>query len=932
MPPEKTPFYDPVPPTYDEALASGSRRGHSWGQSRSSVDEGDADETEQQSLLQQAENAAGPSRTLHGYRPPTAETEDETSSIGSESDIDDGEEAAQIRREMHEMEIEEPSRPRGSVWGKRIPFSLSLPKWKWSWRPRLPRLRIQLHSRAAEPASNENENENQVNAETRQWEWPRVNSMTMIIVFARLVALFVVLGFVYFLFASGFFNGFDTPLPGGMRFDPEKLKQFLQSDIDPLRMRASVLHYSHYAHIAGTEGDYATALDVQSMFGRANLEQIKLDEFYAYVNYPRKDGRTVQVLDKDGKTPIWTAKLDEEERGGETAGRQTYAFHGLSKSGDVKGPLIYANYGSRDDFQKLADNNIDMRGAIALVRYYGTQTDEALKVKAAELAGFAACITYSDPADDGFLNGDVAPMGPYMPDDGVHRGSVSLKGWVMGDVLTPGWESKKESQRVRIEDAAGLVKIPSLPLAWRDAKVLLQHLKGHGQKVPDEWRGGVPEVDEWWTGDSKSPIVRLQNEQDEIERQPIWNVYGRIEGMEQSTKSIILGNHRDTMAFGATQPHSGTAIMIELARIFGNLRNRGWRPLRTIEFMSWDAAAYNTIGSTEYVEQALDAPSSLRENAYAYINLDAAVSGPNFQANGSPILERALVRALERVIDPNTNVSLKHGWKSRGSKLEGLAGGSDFVPFQHAAGTSSMDLQFAGASVPFGSSYDNFNLVEQVIDPNFVYHSLMGQVVGFLLLDLADRAIMPFDVVGYSRRLISWVHDLETWAQKQQGSKGGASVISFKELRDAAELVKSSAEEFEKWELEWDHSVLTSNGFEANGLGLQRIIYNDKMAAFESALLDLEYGGGVSIPSLLLLLYLHLHNAEHSLQIPNRTQFKHVVFGPQKWSTYDVSLFPAIRDTVEAGDWDLARLITSKTAAILRRAATVLQLGNPSTQ
>ncbi|KAG5926944.1 hypothetical protein E4U53_002958 [Claviceps sorghi] len=907
MPSEKTPFYDPVPPTYDEALAaSSSLRDHGWEQPRSPIDEADADQTEDQSLLYQAESAAGPSRSNRQHRPPRADSDDELSLLGSESDVEDDEEAFQIRREMQEMEIEEPSRRRESIWSKRIPFSLSLPKWKWSWRPRLPRIRLQLLSRAAGTTSSEDENGVQTDAEVRRWEWPRVNSMTVIIVFARLVALFVVIGFIYFLAASGLFSGIDTPLTGGSRFDPEDLRHFLQANIDPLRMRASVMHYSHYAHIAGTEGDYATALDMQSMFGRAKLEQIKLDEFYAYVNYPRQDGRKVEILDKDGQRPVWTAKLDEEERGGETAGRQTYAFHGLSKAGDVKGPLIYANYGSRDDYQKLRDWGIDTNGAIALVRYYGTQTDEALKVKAAELAGFAGCIIYSDPADDGFVKGDVAPKGGYMPDDGVHRGSVSLKGWVMGDVLTPGWESRKSTQRVRIEDATGLVKIPSLPLAWRDAKVLLQHLKGHGQKVPDLWRGGVPGVDEWWSGDSRSPFVRLQNMQDEIERQPIWNVYGRIEGMEQSGKSIILGNHRDTMAFGATQPHSGTAVMIELARIFGILKSRGWRPLRTIEFMSWDAAAYNTIGSTEYVEEALDAPSSLREKAYAYINLDAAICGTDFQASGSPILERALIRALGRVVDPFHNVSLKHEWESRKSKLQGLGGGSDFVPFQHVAGTSSMDLRFAGGSAPLGSSYENFNLVEQVIDPSFAYHALMGQVVGLLLLDLADRAVMPFDVVTYSRRLVSWVRDLETWAHKQKGSKEGASRIPFQELRDAAELVKRNADEFERWELEWDHSVLTSNGYEAHSLGVQRLRYNDKMAAFETALLDLEYGGG----------------------IPNRTQFKHVVFGPQKWSTYDISVFPAIRDTIEAGDWDLARLITSKTAAILRHAATVLQLGN----
>jgi N-acetylated-alpha-linked acidic dipeptidase len=62
------------------------------------------------------------------------------------------------------------------------------------------------------------------------------------------------------------------------------------------------------------------------------------------------------------------------------------------------------------------------------------------------------------------------------------------------------------------------------------------------------------------------------------------------------------------------------------------------------------------------------------------------------------------------------------------------------------------------------------------------------------------------------------------------------------------------------------------------------------------------------------------------LQIPNRTQFKHVVFGPQLWSGYDEAFFPAIRDTIEAKDWALAEKTIAKTAEILRNAAAVLTI------
>lgn len=93
----------------------------------------------------------------------------------------------------------------------------------------------------------------------------------------------------------------------------------------------------------------------------------------------------------------------------------------------------------------------------------------------------------------------------------------------------------------------------------------------------------MPDIEEWWSGNLSSPTVHLKNEQDEDERHPIWNVMARITGIEQGEKSIIVGNHRDSWDFGGVDPGSGTAVLLEVARIFGDLVSKGWRPLRTIE-------------------------------------------------------------------------------------------------------------------------------------------------------------------------------------------------------------------------------------------------------------------------------------------------------------------------------------------------------------
>lgn len=868
---EKSQYKPPPPvPSYEEAT-----RGYTYSNNNASsssasnpdsrppaspIDTRPDSETEAQGLLSSSRR---PPTTTSRYQPPRVDSDDEdgASDWTLESDHEDDPEhdgsdrgGARTRREMEELEIEDPlngsaggSSSRSSrslLWRKR----LALPNWKWRWR--IPRMTVRLPRQSdnvaagsgssADPEAGEGESAaTQTIRERLRESMPHINSTAAFILIGRLLGLTIVGVFLYLVFMSDLFTSMSRRV-GGQMFDPEAVRQHVVMSIDTGRMRDTLKHYTSYAHIAGTEGDWGLAKNVFTHFRQCGLDEVDEDVYNVYLNFPTKDGRAVQIMSEDGKNAIWSAKLEEPELGLESAGHQTYAFHGHSKSGDVKGHLIYANYGSREDFKKLKDMGIDTNGAIALVRYYGTQGDRALKVKAAELAGFAGCLIYSDPADDGFLKGDVAPAGRYMPADGVQRGSVSLMSWVVGDVLTPGWESKPGLPRMKLEQTAGLVRIPSLPLAWRDAQVLLQHIQGMGQPVTEAWHGGVPDV-EWWTGNSSSPIVRLKNEQDEQEQTPIWNIYGKIAGIEQTEKSIIIGNHRDAWSFGATDPNSGTAIMLEVVRVFGDLVARGWRPLRSIEFMSWDAEEYNLIGSTEYVEGRVD---ELRKNAFAYVNLDTAVSGSEFHAAGSPVFRKLLARVLDRVEDPNFNSTLRALWDGRNGELEGLGAGSDYVAFQDIAGTSSIDLHFDGPMHPYHSSYDNFDWMSRVGDPGFVYHTLLARVLSLIILELCDRPVLPFDMSNYSSSLEKYVGDLMKWVESLKIQ----DKVDLSPVRDAVQEVKTAVEEFEKWEDEWERAIIHSNGWEANGVTRSRIAYNTRMAAFETALLDLEPGGGVSCP------------------------------------------------------------------------------------
>ena len=805
-------------PTYEEAITSRPSSSQSFfGPSETSHD------AERQGLLGRRESQSS------DYEASTAESA--RSSLDFPPSSHEGSSRASLqalRRDMEQMNMLEPGESesghrslRANLLSKRFTsLTHSLSSINLPFRQYLPSLD---YIRALIPS------------------WPKNFQLNWILV-GRLFALFLVMSLAYLLFVSDLFI---VGRRRGMQiYDPESVRMFLQEHINETRISQYAEHATRFDHIAGTKGNFKLAQWVEDLFHQASLEMVDLERFDVYLNYPKKGGRRVAIVEPPDKA--WEALIEEEPLYTDPPREQTLVFHGHSRSGNVTGPLIYANYGSREDFQKLKEAGIDLQGSIALVRYYGSQGDRALKVKAAELAGAIGCIIYSDPAEDGFRKGDVFPGGRYMPKDGVQRGSVALTAWVVGDVLSKGFASLPgEAKRDSKDHNPGLNNIPSIPLAWRDAKELLRALRGHGKELikspsdqtGEDWVGGVPDV-EWWTGDQSSPVVHLKNDQDEEERQPIYNVIGRITGLEQPEKSIFVGNHRDAWAFGAADPGSGTAVFLEVVRIFGELRKLGWAPLRTIEFASWDAEEYNLIGSTEHVESRMD---DIRRNGFAYLNVDAAVVGTDFKPAGCPVFEKVLLHVLDRVYDPTSNVTLRSIWDNSNQTVQGLGAGSDYVAFQHMAGTSSLDLSFGGPPYPYHSVYDNYDWMRLFGDPDFKYHKVLAQTWALLIFEMADSPVLPFDFKGYARAVKGYVEDLDMYVRAKDPSH---DALDLQLLYDAAEEFAQNAHEFHEFDQAWSDADFGRGGLETNIMAIKRMSHNTRMANFETNLLDVD--GGVS--------------------------------------------------------------------------------------
>jgi hypothetical protein len=213
-------------------------------------------------------------------------------------------------------------------------------------------------------------------------------------------------------------NGF------GAQFNPEWVRGTALSAVEGWRIEKDVEYITSYDHIGGTKGSYVLGQWIEGKFKEAHMDTYTHDEYWVYMNYATKDGRSVAIVDPPDKR--WVAKLEEPSVFNPPK-PQTPAYHGMSASGNVTGPLIYVNYCDKKDFKRLEDSDIRVQGAIALCRQYGTQPDLAMKIRAAQDAGCVGVLVYSDPADDGFKKGNSWPDGTYRPAESVQRGSVLLR-------------------------------------------------------------------------------------------------------------------------------------------------------------------------------------------------------------------------------------------------------------------------------------------------------------------------------------------------------------------------------------------------------------------------------------------------------------------------------------------------------------------------
>jgi N-acetylated-alpha-linked acidic dipeptidase len=339
----------------------------------------------------------------------------------------------------------------------------------------------------------------------------------------------------------------------------------------PDRIRESVRRLSARPHHVGSPYDKENAEWILARFREFGWDA-RIETFEVLFPTPRE--RVLELIEPSR----FVAKLQEpsvavDPTSGQRA-EQLPTYNAYSIDGDVTGPLVYVNRGVPEDYERLERLGVSVHGAVVVARYGGSW--RGIKPKVAAEHGAVGCILYSDPRDDGYFAGDVFPQGPYRPEGGVQRGSVSDMPTYPGDPLTPGVGATPGAHRLAISEAPTITKIPVLPISYADARPLLAALRG--RVAPPEWRGGLPLTYHIGPGPAKVHLKVKSN----WDLKTLYDVIATIPGTTEPDQWIIRGNHHDAWVNGAQDPISGQAALLEEARGIGELLRAGWKPRRSI--------------------------------------------------------------------------------------------------------------------------------------------------------------------------------------------------------------------------------------------------------------------------------------------------------------------------------------------------------------
>ncbi|XP_062901641.1 transferrin receptor protein 1-like [Mobula hypostoma] len=513
------------------------------------------------------------------------------------------------------------------------------------------------------------------------------------------------------------------------------LKKMLQDYLGSSDLETNIQRLSESSdHQTGSSADLTNTRYVKGEFVKMlNEDNTWIDTHYVTLQVNSKSPNRIWI---DGG--VNARKLDLEVKNSDV-------YCPYSANGTFTGKLVYANYGTEDDFKEL-QNQVEVNGTVVIVR--AGKISFAEKVFNAEKMNAGGVLIYPDPKDYN-VERDVAMFGH------VHMGS--------GDPWTPGFPSFNHTQFPPTK-SSGLPGILAHSISASVASNLLQLLGG--ADAPASWQGLGTKLGPGFQNDGGQIKMEVNNVEEVRE---MHNVFGVIKGNEEKDHYVVIGAQRDSYGSGAAESGVGTALLLELAGVFSKMVKDGFRPRRSIVFASWSGGDFGAVGATEWLEGYM---SVLHLKICAYISLDKAVAGGNdFKIFGSPMLHNLIGDSIAMVKSPLSSRTILEKAKvtSRNWKdvvLTPIPVDSSVYAFLAIGGIPSIGLGFVN-----NENYP-YNTAEDTVDTlmKFTVHSLkdvgraVAEVVGISVIKLVIHHTLPLDYHKYADELTTQILKIQKYS------------------------------------------------------------------------------------------------------------------------------------------------------------------------
>ena len=704
------------------------------------------------------------------------------------------------------------------------------------------------------------------------------------------------------------YNWGDTVVVEGRN---ESVAEYFASHLSEADIRDYLFNLTVAPHIAGGQVNRELAEMIYRKWQTYNFDSVELFNYSVLLSYPNTSNpNTLTLRDSNGETLYQShIALEPPLTPGENDPRVVPPFNAFSGSGNVTGPLVYVNYGRLRDFEYITTNSsgpqLDLSQYICIVRY--GQIFRGHMARLAEQHGCRGLLIYSDPYDYAPEGIPVYPNGPSLPEFGVQRGTLQIPA---GDILTPGVPSIAGIHRRTYSEARSerdVPRIPVQPISYGDAIHFLSQLSDH--TPPSDWVGGLEMEYRIAQSDQNANVTELvvNNYQ---ERRTIHNVVAKLYGGVEPDRQVILGNHRDAWVFGAVDPSSATAPLLDIAKVIGQLRRYDWRPGRTMVLCSWDAEEYGLIGSTEWVEEHSKLLGAI---TMAYLNLDISVlGGAHIEARATPLMYEVMWQSAAKVPCPNEGYdTLYEEWLNNTRKMykgeyrptiTGLGSGSDYAAFLQRLGVSSTDfiyLRRGAYYAVYHSVHDNFNWMSSFGDPLFTYHRAVATMWITAALMLTTTPLPPLDPSHYSYLLVEEATSLNQQYGQLLSSHGVSLDLMLRSVSELDAAIHHFQEDVKK---------VSASANISDWLNVIRII-NDKLMNMERAFI-------------------------HPEGLPGRVYTKNVIFAPSSINTYNSATFPSVYDaitdaiganaTTSASRWEEVKRQVDVVATHVRHATQII--------